>query len=469
MRGRDTVSEGFMKLRRWNHWPAVIFVVIVSSFLVATAVVQWRISALEDAVANIANTTTPSVEHLAAARAETRSLRILLRERVVPMEDVGRDASAVEHARRTLERAIKEYLVLPVAPQERELWQELFKAQNALDDAVARFELEVDDGDDVAARATLHTNVPAAAARLDDAITRALEFNTERSRDLTNEIQLLRVRALSIAVGLDVLCTGIAIAGALLLRRIVHDHESLLERHLRSQEERASELEQFAGRVAHDILSPLSTVGFALQLAAQPGRELEQAQFTQRGLAALQRVKTIVSGLLDFARAGARPEADVRTSVADVLRDLAAELVPTASAAGVELTIDQQGDCEVNCNAGVLTSLVANLTRNAIKYIGHGPVRRVDLRVVDRGACVRVEVRDTGPGLPPDVEHRVFDAHARARNATQPGIGLGLATVKRLAEAHGGSVGVSSILGQGCTFWFELPTASATGRTGASE
>lgn len=446
-----------MNRRTWNRWPAAIFAVIVSSFLVATAIVQWRIHVVGGAVAEIANTTAPSVEHLAAARAETRSLQILLRERVGPTDDVRRDAAAVDHARRTLRQAIEGYSVLPVAPHERPLWEELVAAQAALDDAISRFDSDIARGESEAAGSTLHADVSTAAARLDDAITRALDFNAARSRVLAHEIGQLQERGLVVAVCLDVVCTIIAVAGALILRRIVRDHESLLERHLALQEQRASELEQFAGRVAHDILSPLSTVGFALELAGQPGRGHERT--TERGLAALQRVKRVVSGLLDFARAGARPETDVRTGVADVMADLTKELVPTAAAAGVELTMTRQGACEVACNVGVLTSLIANLTRNAIKYIGDGPIRRIDVRAFESGASVRVEVRDTGPGLPPDVEGRVFDAYARARTSTQPGLGLGLATVKRLAEAHGGSVGVSSVPGRGCTFWFELPSA----------
>jgi signal transduction histidine kinase len=447
-----------MHWQTWKHWPPAIFAVIVSSFLVSTAIVQWRIRVLGEVAADVANTTTPSVEHLATARAETRSLRILLTERAVPLDDVGREAASLERSRRTLGQALEEYLMLPVAPHEQDAWEEVFRAHRALDDAVARFELENSRGDLLAARSTLNGDVRPVAARLDDAITHALDFNLKRSHHLTHDIDQLRARGLAIAIGLDIICTSIAFAGAMLLRRIVREHESLLERHLAMQKGRAVELEQFAGRVAHDILGPLSTVGFALQLVTEPGTR-DRAKLTERGFAALLRVKTIVTGLLDFARAGAKPAGDVRTAVASVMSDLAKELVPTAKNLGVELTMTEEGACEVECNPGVLTSLIANLTRNAIKYIGDGPVRRVDVRAFERGPCLRVEVHDTGPGLPPDVEHRVFDAHARARNATQPGIGLGLATVKRLAEAHGGRVGVSSVLGRGCTFWFELPTA----------
>jgi len=86
------------------------------------------------------------------------------------------------------------------------------------------------------------------------------------------------------------------------------------------------------------------------------------------------------------------------------------------------------------------------------------PHRCVVLRStrVDRHA--RVEVEDTGRGLPPGTQDRVFDPYMRADRSGQPGLGLGLATVKRFAEGYGGRVGVRSGPG-GCTFWFELPVA----------
>ena len=223
--------------------------------------------------------------------------------------------------------------------------------------------------------------------------------------------------------------------------------------------ERASELEQFAGGVAHDISSPLGTVRFALQLAGTSRNEEERARMLKRGAAAVLRVERVASSLLELARAGAKPDPSARADIGAVMADMAAELEPAAVAAGAELTLKCDGTMIVACDERVLTSLIANLTRNAIKYIGDGPIRRIEARVLDRGRSVRVEVEDTGPGLELDVEGRVFDAYARPRTTSQPGLGLGLATVKRLAEGRGGTVGVSSVPGSGCTFWFELPKA----------
>jgi signal transduction histidine kinase len=169
----------------------------------------------------------------------------------------------------------------------------------------------------------------------------------------------------------------------------------------------------------------------------------------------------LVTGLLEFARAGGKPASDARADVETVIVDLVAELEPTAAETGAALSAKRSGTCFVACSPGVLTSLIANLARNAIKYLGDGPVRRIEIRALDRGGSVRLEVEDTGPGLAPAIEKRVFEPYVRSPNATQPGVGLGLATVKRLAEAHGGRVGVQSFSGRGSTFWFEIPKAGA--------
>lgn len=76
-------------------------------------------------------------------------------------------------------------------------------------------------------------------------------------------------------------------------------------------------------------------------------------------------------------------------------------------------------------------------------------------------AAVRFEVEDTGPGLPPGTEERVFEPFVQleANRRGREGVGLGLATARRLVEAHGGEIGVTSRPALGCCFWFTLPAA----------
>jgi signal transduction histidine kinase len=131
-----------------------------------------------------------------------------------------------------------------------------------------------------------------------------------------------------------------------------------------------------------------------------------------------------------------------------------------ARAGGIELRIEDVPEVEVACAAGALTSVVANLLRNAVKYVVDGSgAPRVTVRARERAGRVRVEVEDNGPGIPGPDRERVFEPFARA-TTQQPGMGLGLAMVKRIVEAYGGAVGVDSTPGRGSCFWFELPCAA---------
>ncbi|HEX4621429.1 MAG TPA: HAMP domain-containing sensor histidine kinase, partial [Myxococcaceae bacterium] len=220
----------------------------------------------------------------------------------------------------------------------------------------------------------------------------------------------------------------------------------------------------------HDIVNPLGTallgVDMAQRMAGEPSRAKEVLNRARRSLV---HANQLVAGLLEFARAAARPAPGARADVPAVLQELAQELEPGATEAGVQLAFDLPPGCAAATSASCLTSLVSNLARNAIKYIGDGPVRTVTVRCVPKADRIRFEVEDTGPGLPSGLGLAVFEPYVRGPNTGKPGIGLGLATVKRIAEAHGGSVGVRSAPGKGCLFWFELPAAAPVPAPAAEE
>ncbi|MES1208548.1 MAG: HAMP domain-containing sensor histidine kinase, partial [Pseudomonadota bacterium] len=164
-------------------------------------------------------------------------------------------------------------------------------------------------------------------------------------------------------------------------------------------------------------------------------------------------------GLLEFARAGARPQSGVRASVSEAAEHTAAVLRSRADEIGAELVVDARSKRLVACSQGVLASAIGNLVANALTYVDGRDPRRVEIAVADSDGAVRVAVADTGPGLPAGVDpDTLFEAYVRGTNAKGRGLGLGLATVKRIAEAHGGAVGVQSS-SAGCRFWFTLPAA----------
>jgi signal transduction histidine kinase len=96
---------------------------------------------------------------------------------------------------------------------------------------------------------------------------------------------------------------------------------------------------------------------------------------------------------------------------------------------------------------------------NAAKYLADSSVRHIKVRAAEASGVVRIEVEDTGPGVPAGLEEAIFEPYVRAAGATQAGLGLGLATVRRLCTAHGGQAGVRSSPGRGSVFWITLPSA----------
>lgn len=423
-----------------------IFGLVVLSFVAATAFVHWEMSAIDDAALEIADDAAPGIEDLATARSDLRTLTVALRHnRTAHVYD----ATHVEDSRRIVDRAVEGYLKRPILPGDRKNWDDVHRTRERLDATLLRYERAArsDDAETVGA---LDPEIMTATGELGDAITAALEASAARARESALRIRHLRSQSSHVAVGLDVVCTLIALLGAWLVHRIARaDRES--------REGRAKEMEDFAGRIAHDILSPLGAISFALDLVKRTDDPKQRERITDRGISSLDRIQRLVAGLLEFARAGGKPTSDVSADVGRTIADLVAELSVDAEAKRVQLTSKQEGDLVAACNPGVLTSLVANLARNAMKYLGDAKERRIEIRAAKHGRCVRVEVEDTGPGLPPSLAKRVFDPYVRAANTNEAGIGLGLATVKRLAEAHGGTVGVTSEPGNGATFWFELP------------
>jgi signal transduction histidine kinase len=135
----------------------------------------------------------------------------------------------------------------------------------------------------------------------------------------------------------------------------------------------------------------------------------------------------------------------------------------------VTLSIETIADGSVCCTMGILSSLVSNLVRNGVKYVGEGTGKKLSVRANTPGGGIRIEVEDNGPGLPAAMEAAVFEPYVRGPDNHQPGIGLGLATVKRVAEAHGGRVDVRSIAHVGCRFGLELPCAAETSTGAASK
>jgi signal transduction histidine kinase len=254
---------------------------------------------------------------------------------------------------------------------------------------------------------------------------------------------------------------GIGVATVLLLAVGVA-LEALARRLAKRQaaERRKADLEMFAGKMAHDVRSPLGSVAFALDMIKRhPGDPKSEEAIDMAGKT-LERVGALVDGLMAFAAAGAPPAKGQRAGSKKVVTDVVEAARPAAQARGISLEVQALPDTVVACSPGVLTSMVSSLVNNAIKHMGDSATKRVTVRAIQRRSRTRIEVQDTGPGVPRELRAAIFDPYVRGPGSKHSGLGLGLATVRRLAEAHGGSAGIAKSEGPGSLFWFELPNVS---------
>ena len=303
------------------------------------------------------------------------------------------------------------------------------------------------------ARRTLAAGVRPATERLDEILMRLIQRHAEHGAFLARRIERLGRQSIGLAVGLDSVSVLLALITALMVVRVLRRYTELIER-------RAEELELFAGRVAHDVLGPLGAASLALDVVAReavPGSRNER--LVASGRAGLRRARTIADALLEFARSGAQPTPGERADVGEVVRAVVEEVDPEAKLRGVAVTVDL-APATVGCGPGILACVVSNLLRNAVKYVGDGAGKHVAVRVCLVGTNVLIEIEDDGPGLPSGLGSDVFRPYVRGPSTGKPGIGLGLATVKKVTEAHGGRIEVSSSPGKGCRFAVALPVAA---------
>jgi len=225
---------------------------------------------------------------------------------------------------------------------------------------------------------------------------------------------------------------------------------------------RNAELDAFAHTVAHNIKNPIQIVlGYARtslkrfdQLSASSLQE-NLYRISRAG----QKLNNIVDELMLLAGLSQAPGAsaqslDMGLIVAEACSRLA-ELVENYSA---EIVMPAVWPCALGYGPWV-EEVWTNYISNAIKYGGQPPLVELGATCQDEGQ-VRFWVRDNGPGLAPEDQVRLFMPFERLNQAHIRGHGLGLSIVRRIVEKLGGQVGVESAPGEGCTFWFSLPTSA---------
>ncbi len=206
---------------------------------------------------------------------------------------------------------------------------------------------------------------------------------------------------------------------------------------------------RFMANAAHELRTPLAVLRARLEgLPAGPDRDVL--------LRDIDRIGRAVSQLLLAARLQAHQSGETeRLDLARFVRGIVADMAPLAHARQRDVALRIDHAPVVQASSTAIESAVRNLIDNALRYTPPGSA--VTVRV---GAPARIVVEDRGPGIPKELQERIFDPFFRGREQAGDGAGLGLAIVREVAALHGGRVGAETAPGGGARFTLELHALS---------
>lgn len=257
-----------------------------------------------------------------------------------------------------------------------------------------------------------------------------------------------------------------AAALALVLMALIFLAEQEHRRNQRTLEALNGELDAFCGRVAHDLLTPLTPIRGNAQLIAGGVDPTTSRALGARIVAITDRLEGLIEGLLSLARAQAHSVDRGGTDAAEVLRTVIFEMGEATRLLGAEVSLSIE-PTHVHCPPSLLATVFQNLLENALRY-GHreGQAARVHVRVEPAGAFGHVRFSDEGPGISAAAQAHVFEPFFQERPG-HGGSGLGLATVHRVVTSCGGTISLRGDSPAGATFDILLPAVSGLGSASA--
>lgn len=230
-------------------------------------------------------------------------------------------------------------------------------------------------------------------------------------------------------------------------------------REAREREERLTTIGRLLSGVIHDLKTPLSVISGYVQLMQAADSRAKRNEYARLMVKQFEHVFAMQRDVLEFAR-GERSILQRKVYLAQFFEGVRTELEHVLAKSGVDLELELLDRGTARFDEGKILRVIHNLARNAAEAMQPQGGGTFTIRVAknDAGALV-LTFFDTGPGIPKDIEHRLFNSFVTS--GKKGGTGLGLAIVKRIAEEHGGEVHQSSRAGRGATFRLVLPQDDA--------
>jgi signal transduction histidine kinase len=227
-------------------------------------------------------------------------------------------------------------------------------------------------------------------------------------------------------------------------------------REAREREERLTTIGRLLSGVIHDLKTPLTVISGYVQLMQQAESHDQRDEYAELILRQFDHISTMQREVLEFAR-GEKTILVRKVYLQKFFQEIKAALGPQLAKYKVDLVVDVQDKGTARFDEGKITRVVHNLARNAAEAMGEKGGKftiKVARQKDSEQNTLVMSFTDNGPGIPKEIENRVFQSFVTS--GKKGGTGLGLAIVKKIVEEHGGTISVSST-SRGATFKVRLP------------
>lgn len=444
-------------LSRTKSVMMLAFAVIVVCLSTVGFVEYVQAMKTRSAIAGIQQNALVSVELLHRIGDDIHAEQLLLDAHVFEHElgTMQRIEKRIASIREDFDAAARSYEALPAPPNEMVVWRQLTSDVEAARLRVAPvLALSRADRASDAVRALeqldpLFLKISSNEALLD-------RINSAETHLAVADVRHIQATALEVRLAL----LGIVLLTVVLVGRWTSRSALSAEQQLTNLNEALAErnrdLDAFAGRLAHDLRSPLSTIGLASSSLAErypdagPTTALMERSITQ--------ISNLMDELLTLSRLGTMLNASARAE--SVAAALHARLDPLIAEVGGSLHIDLQPG-SIACSESLLSQVLWNLAENSVKYRQPDVAPRISIEGrVDDGQY-RIRASDNGMGMSESDARHAFEPFFRGKHQKIPGTGLGLSIVRRIIEATHGTITVQSRIGEGTTFIVSIPLAKA--------